>query len=219
MRIWAHWTARTVVLAATVAAAGAGFPGAAFAASGGGGGASGLGLALGGNQVSALVSIPASVCGNAAAVLGDSVAGCEAMAAVRPAARPTSARDAGASAGADGTQPGPGGRHMAGSFPPGGHMVGSAPPGLGTLPVTSALSGLPSRPTSSPLTDLAAPGAAGAPPAIGGTGGNSMPASTLTADSSSGMGGVSLYGLAIGALMAGAVALKLAGRRIRGHKA
>jgi len=109
---------------------------------------------------------------------------------------------------------------MAGSFPPGGRrMAGSPPPGLGTLPVTSALNGLPSRPASSSLTDLAAPGAADAPPAAGGTGGNSMPASTLTADSSSGMGVVSFYSLAIGAVMAGAVALKLAGRRIRGHKA
>ena len=145
MRTWAHWSARTVVLAATVAA-GAGFPGAAFAASGGGGGTSGLGSALGGNQVSAPASISASVCGNAAAVLGNSVAGCEGMAPVRPAARPSSARDAGASAGAGGTQPGPGGRRMA----------GSPPPGLGTLPVTSALNGLPSRSASSSLTDLAA---------------------------------------------------------------
>lgn len=78
MRTWAHWTAKTVMLTATLAAAGAGFPGAAFAVSGGGGGStSGLGSVLGGNQVSVPVSGPAGVCGNSAAVLGDSLAGCE----------------------------------------------------------------------------------------------------------------------------------------------
>jgi hypothetical protein len=46
-----------------------------------------------------------------------------------------------------------------------------------------------------------------------------MPASTLAADSAPGMGSASFYCLAIGALMAGAVALKMAGRRIRGRKA
>jgi hypothetical protein len=46
-----------------------------------------------------------------------------------------------------------------------------------------------------------------------------MPASTLAADSAPGMGSASFYCLAIGALMAGAVALRMAGRRIRGRKA
>jgi hypothetical protein len=38
MRTWAHWIAKTVMLTATFAAAGAGFTDAAFAVSGGGGG-------------------------------------------------------------------------------------------------------------------------------------------------------------------------------------
>ena len=46
MRTWAHWTARTVMLAATFATAGAGVSAAAFAASGGGGGST-SGLELG----------------------------------------------------------------------------------------------------------------------------------------------------------------------------
>ena len=71
MRTWAHWTARTVMLTATFAAAGAGLPGAALAApAGGGGSTSGLGSVLGGNQASAPISAPADVCGSAVAVLG-----------------------------------------------------------------------------------------------------------------------------------------------------
>ena len=96
MRTWAHWTAKTVMLTATFAAAGAGFTDTAFAVSGGGGGStSGLDSPLSGNQVSAPVSVPANVCGNAAAVLGDSLAGCAGTASVRQAARSSSARGAG----------------------------------------------------------------------------------------------------------------------------
>ena len=128
MRTWAHWTARTVMLTASFAAAGTGFSGAAFAASGGnGGGAGGIGS---GNQASAPVSAPVGVCGNAAAVLGDSAAGCEGTGLVRPATRSGSGR-------------------------------------------------------------------------------------TFAADSAPGMADISFYSLAIGALMAGAVALKMAGRRSR----
>src|SRR5258708_37387323 len=64
MRTWAHWTAKTVMLTAAFAAASAGLPGVAFAATSGAGG---------------------SGCGNAAAVLGDSAAGCEALATVQHA--------------------------------------------------------------------------------------------------------------------------------------
>jgi hypothetical protein len=42
-----------------------------------------------------------------------------------------------------------------------------------------------------------------------------VPATTLAADSASGLSNVSIYSLAIGALVAGAVALKVAGRRFR----
>ena len=96
MRTWAHWTAKTVMPTATFAAAGAGVTDTAFAVSGGGGGStSGLDSPLSGNQVSAPVSVPANVCGNAAAVLGDSLAGCAGTASVRQAARSSSARGAG----------------------------------------------------------------------------------------------------------------------------
>jgi hypothetical protein len=156
------------MLTATFATAGAGFPVAAFAATGGGGGStSGLGSVLGGNQANAPISVPASVCGDATAVLGDSLAGCEGTASV-------------------------------------GQTEGSA-------------SGRPSRSARSSVTDLAAPGTESAPAASGGPGGNPLPATTLAADSPSGMGSVSFYSLAIGALLAGAVALRMAGRRIRGH--
>ena len=115
-------------------------------------------------------------------------------------------------AGAAATQLGAGG---AGA---GGAGTGSLPPGLDSLPVASALSGLPSQSAPSSLTDLAAPAAASAPAAGGIAGGQPIPANALAADSASGMGGVSFYFLAIGGLMAGAVALKMAGRRIRGHR-
>jgi hypothetical protein len=96
MRTWAHWTAKTVMLTAGVVAAGAGFSGVAFAASpGGSGGAgavtSGLGSVLGGNQASAPVSLPVDVCGNAAAVLGLSLAGCGGGASSASSAGPASA--------------------------------------------------------------------------------------------------------------------------------
>jgi hypothetical protein len=187
----------------------AGCPGGSSVSGGGGSGSgavtSGHGSVGGGNQVSAPASVPADVCGNSAAVLGDSLAGCEGTASVSQTARSSSGRDAGRT-GTGWTQPGPG-----------GSIAGSLPPGLDTLPVTSALNGLPSQSAPSTVTDLAAPAADSAPATAGGPGGKPLPANTLAADSSSGMGSVSFYSLAIGALLAGAVALKLAGRRIRGH--
>jgi hypothetical protein len=64
MRTWAHWTAKTVMLAATFAAAGACLPGAAFAAPAGtAGSTSGLGSVLGGHQASAPISAPVDGCG------------------------------------------------------------------------------------------------------------------------------------------------------------
>jgi hypothetical protein len=88
-----------------------------------------------GNQANARVSAPVSVCGNAAAVLGDSAAGCEGTASVQPALVPEA--------------------------------------------------------------------------------GQAIPATPLAADSASGLTNSSFYSLAIGALVAGAVALKMAGRRSR----
>jgi hypothetical protein len=274
------------MLTATFAAAGAGLPGAAFAATSGAGG---------------------SGCGNAAAVLGDSAAGCEALATVQHAGG-SPMRPAGGITGQPHTVPmrrlgaAPATTGPLTTVPP---MAGSLLPGLATLPVVSALQGqhaqaasktskanaaglgksarlgrarsgrrpalpagvhLPWASTGSatgrlplgtaregvtrsprthgktPVTQAAprGPSVLGALPAAAGTPDltdhavppagsattadstavrNVMPASTLAADSAPGMGSASFYCLAIGALMAGAVALKMAGRRIRGRKA
>ena len=167
---------------------------------------SGSGSVGGGNQAVAPVSAPADVCGNAAAVLGDSLASCEGTASVRQERLPSRRRAGGRGINGAGTQLGAGGAG-----------AGSLPPGLDGLPVASALSGLP-QPASSSLTDLGGPAAVSAPVAGGTADGQPIPANALAADSASGMGSVSFYFLASGALLAGAVALKMAGRRIRGHR-
>jgi hypothetical protein len=275
------------MLTATFAAAGTGMPGLAFAETSGAGG---------------------SGCGNAAAVLGDSAAGCEALAAVqqaggspmRPAGAMTghphsvpmrrlgaappmagsllpglatlpvvsalesqpaqAANGASAAKGALGRRPsGPAGVHLpwaskgptTGRLPLGttrggltrvpgthgkttvkwpGRRAASFHPGAGTVvPRTPArqaaprglavLGALPAVAGTPDLTDHAAPPAGSATTADSTAVRNVMPASTLAADSAPGMGSASFYCLAIGALMAGAVALKMAGRRIRGRKA
>ena len=97
MRTWASWTAKTALLAAGFAAAGGGLSGVALAGSGGAaailpaarapqtpasdpgsGNVAGSGnvSAGSGNVVSLPISLPVDICGNAAAVLGDSTAGC-----------------------------------------------------------------------------------------------------------------------------------------------
>ena len=50
-----------------------------------------------------------------------------------------------------------------------------------------------------------------------GAGSPAVPATTLAVDSPAGLSNISIYSLAIGALVAGVVALKMAGRRFRGH--
>lgn len=285
MRTWAHWTAKTVMLTVTFAAAGAGVSGVALAGTGAGGSTSGngsvlggnqaripvsipanvcgnagalLGLALagcqggasvqaaqigsgstsgdgsvgGGNQVAAPVTGPVDVCGNAAAVLGDSAAGCEGMAAARTGGSPARPGESTASgsggvsdpaidavtrtSGARGDSRGRGGREVT---PHQGTATAQSPAYQGAERGLAVL-GAPPVPTGTPdLTDLAAPSAAGGVPAGSTAVRNAMPASSLAADTASGMGSASFYSLAIGALMAGAVALKMAGRRIRGRKA
>ena len=166
------------MLTASFAAAGAGFSGMALASGGGSTGsavASGLGSLVGGNQVSAPVSGPASVCGNTAAALGDSAAGCEGT--------------AGATAGSAA-----------------GHTFADTPE-TGTAPSQPG-AGAPAR---------GATAATGSTRATGASGDRAVPATTLAADSASGMSNISIYSLAIGALVAGAVALKMAGRRFRGQ--
>jgi hypothetical protein len=136
-----------------------------------------------GNQVRVPVTVPANICGNAAAVLGNSNAGCVGGATV-------------------------GGRHdlAAGD----GRQLSSAQlASVGTLP------GVANLPTLAGLTDL---------PQLPGltSGGSPLPASALSALSTNvdagGMSGNSFATLAIGALLAGAAALKLAGRRSRAGK-
>jgi hypothetical protein len=122
----------------------------------------------GGTQINAPVTTPVSVCGNAAAVLGDSAAGCEGTAS-------------GGSAG---------GRTFADS------------PETGLAPGRSGGTGADG---------------AGSGQGRGISGSPAVPATTLAVDSPAGLSNISIYSLAIGALMAGVVALKMAGRRFRGH--
>ena len=79
MRTWARWTAKAAMLAAGVLAAGvgsAGFAGASVHVT------SGDNSILGGNQLNAPISVPVAVCGNAAALLGTALAGCQGDATV-----------------------------------------------------------------------------------------------------------------------------------------
>lgn len=83
MSSWAQWTAKTIMLTAGFAAAGSGLSTVAFAQTAGNlPGPSGLvtsgnGSVGSGNQVSVPITIPVDVCGNAAAVLGIAIAGCQ----------------------------------------------------------------------------------------------------------------------------------------------
>lgn len=72
MRTWARRTAGAAMFTASFVAAGAGTTGLAFA-----GTTSGNNSIGGGNQVSAPVSVPVNVCGNALALLGGAFAGCQ----------------------------------------------------------------------------------------------------------------------------------------------
>jgi hypothetical protein len=74
MRTWARWTARATLFAASFATVGITTVGIASA---GTHITSGNHSILGGNQVNVPVSIPVDVCGNAAALLGTSLAGCQ----------------------------------------------------------------------------------------------------------------------------------------------
>jgi hypothetical protein len=131
-----------------------------------------------GNQVQIPVTVPANICGNAAAILGNSSAGCE----------------GGATVGGQGSQ-GPVGQPYLSA----NQLAGlGALPGVANLPSLAGLSSLPV------LQDLT-------------TGGALLPVSSLSAMQSNvnggGMSGGSFVTLAVGALLAGAAALKLAGRR------
>ena len=131
-----------------------------------------------GNQVQIPVTVPANVCGNAAAILGDSSAGCQGGASVGDHSHQGSA----------------------------GHPYESADQlaGFGALP---GVANLPSLGGLSSLSLLQGSTSGGA----------LLPVSSLSAMQSSvdggGMGSDSFVALAVGALLAGAAALKLAGLR------
>lgn len=172
-----------------------------------------------GNQVQIPVSVPVDVCGNAVAVLGDSTAGCTGGANVGDAAgHPYSS----GAAKVKGSASHPAAKHAAKQAKKAKQHGAKQHPakklvakkltmtqlaGLGTLPGVAslpALGGLPGLPSLQGLTG----------------GGALMPASTLSAaQQAPGMSSNSFAALAIGALLAGSAALKLASRRPRSRKA
>jgi hypothetical protein len=229
-----------------------------------------------GNAVSIPVSLPLDICGNAAAVLGDSTAGCASGALVGPAAHhsATGANSAGANSagaitggviqsavapvasalGAAGPlggvaplsslaplsvvtgsgrpvsvvtgsgrpaiaktigppAPGPGSGRTFDSTPGAGAGAGDT-----NVPAASQLAGLGALPGLADLPSLA--GLANMPALNGVTGGGiPMPGTALSAANFPGMSSDSFAALAVGALLAGASALKIAGRRARDRKA
>jgi hypothetical protein len=207
---------------------------------------------------------PASACGSAAAVLGDSTAGCVsgALAGVtqprsasggaaaggtvaggaagviqRTVAPVTSVLGVNAPAGTGSFTSGPlaGLQQMSGLAPlatapaPRGltgdntsSIFGNTPGAGGTgdtnVPAASQLAGLGALPGLADLPSLA--GLANTPAQNGVSGGGiPMPGTALSAANTSGMSSDSFAALAVGALLAGASALKIAGRRARDRKA
>jgi ChpA-C len=172
-----------------------------------------------GNQVSIPVGVPASICGNAVAVLGNSSAGCVGGATVGGRGYQRMSLT-----GTKGTKPLDskrlGVRQLTRRLDTNRldlkpldtkKLSASQLAGLGAL---SGITDLPSALSSLPLLgSLSAPAHGGA----------LLPVSTLSALETSangaGMSGNSLAALAVGALLAGAAALKLAGRRAKGRKA
>ncbi len=285
MRTWASWTVMTALLAAGFAAAGGGLSGVALAGTGlpavhppqtpafgpASGNVAGSGnVSAGRGQVVSLpVSLPVDVCGDAAAVLGDSTAGCAGGAlaglatgqaagddadaitggvirsALAPAASALGATVPGrlgasgplgglaplsglapVSAGTAGSAANPGIPGASGpAVPtPGSDRTFDRMPGAGAgvggmnVPAASQLAGLGALPGLADLPSLA--GLANMPALNGVTGGGiPMPGTALSAANIPGMSSDSFAALAVGALLAGASALKIAGRRARDRKA
>jgi hypothetical protein len=230
------------LVAVVSAAAGSGLSGIAFAGTGGDGNSAGIPL-LGGNGLLTPPGIPDDVCGDASALLGIAVAGCRGGAAAslsKPRATdggagrglsgsvPAGAEPRGGKTGDRGTSPastvfrnaatsGPDSSALRQTFgdtlnAPGlgagttNNPAASQPAGLGTLP------GLAELPSLNGLTNVSA--------GRGTPGGSTlMPSSALSAADVGGMSSDSFAALAIGALIAGAAALKIASRRARDGKA
>src|SRR5205823_4539541 len=139
---------------------------------------------------------PASPCGSAAAVLGDSTAGCVSGALAGPAPRGLTG----------------------GSVSTFDNLPGAGGAGDTNVPAASQLAGLGALPGLADLPSLA--GLANMPALNGVTGGGiPMPGTALSAANTSGMSSDSFAALAVGVLLAGASALKIAGRRARDRKA
>jgi hypothetical protein len=99
-----------------------------------------------------------------------------------------------------------------------GNPPGASGPGDTNVPAASQLAGLGALPGLADLPSLA--GLANMPALNGVTGGGiPMPGTALSAANTSGMSSDSFAALAVGALLAGASALKIAGRRARDRKA
>jgi hypothetical protein len=201
-----------------------------------------------GNTVNIPVNTPADVCGNAAAILGDSTAGCaggantvdtnirSAGTGIRGAVA-SAASAPGAAGPLAGLRPVSGLTSLSGVTSTGGpgrtsglgRRSGSSStfnetPGVGSgaghanVPTAAQLAGLGALPALADLPSLA--GLADMPALNGVTeGGIPMPGTALSAASVPGMNSDSYAALAVGALLAGASALKIAGRRARDRKA
>ena len=213
----------------------------------------GTGQVGSGNQLSVPVSVPADICGNAVAVLGDSSAGCAGGASASTVTGGTSRRRCGRIRGQRRADPGEGGRVVGTERgdAPGAHRRGDGRPGTGVGPgsgsgaagnsngtqrnsstTSFAQPGAgthnrcrlpPAWPESVPFPGLAdLPSVAGLTtmPALNGDtgGGVPMPATALSAATAPPMSSNSFAALAVGALLAGASALKIAGRRVRDRR-
>lgn len=248
MRPWARWTARMALAAVVSAAAGGGLSGMAFAGTGGDGSSASTPQA-GGNGLLGSLGVPGEVCGATSALLGIAVAGCRngtaaSLAATRAAGGaagsgqtgstlPGTARTArtgprGAKAGGRGTgsastviqsaaPPGPDSSVLRQTF---GDTLNAPALGASTTdnPAAWKQAGLGALPGLADLPSLNGPTALSAGHGTPG-GGTLMPGSVLSAADVAGMSSDSFAALAIGALLAGAAALKIASRRARDRKA
>jgi|GEM_PF-4206776 len=201
MQSWAKWTAKAVLVTTGFAAAGGGFAGVAYAGTGGSN--AGNLSSLSGDNVQVPITGAVNVCGNAVAVLGGAIAGCEGGASVGGSTH-------GSASG--------GGSSIFGGSSAGSNDSSMSPPQQAAL---GALPGMANLPTLAGADSLVQ-GVAGSSSGLSGAT-SVLPAGALSAYSTSagsgGMSSDSFLALAIGALLAGAAALKLAGRRSRIRKA
>ncbi len=219
MRPWASWTAKTVMLAVGFLAAAGGLSGVALAGTGDSAG-SGSGSALSTSQLIAPVAGAVSGAGSlvqhavapVASGLGSTrplaglqpVSGLAPLSAVTSGGNPLARRIAGA-----------GGRSARGASSTSGNTPGAGGTNVLAAPHQAGLGALPG------LADLPSLAGLADTPALNGLsgGGIPMPGTALSAVSTSGMSSDSFAALAVGALLAGASALKIAGRRARDRKA